>query len=414
MIMKRLLYLSVCALALVSLTDCKQKPKTASAGEVAKVSHEYLKTGNYDTYVNNCIAYDRNATADQIKAQKTENAKIMRTHANTVINKNGGTKNVVLKSEKVAADGRNATVVLTNHYNDGSYEDIIYDMVLDNDNVWRVKMGRDREVWRTVNADGVRDVYKLKYNNTEEHHRDVWKEIEGGNKEVLKDKGNEHKEVVKVKDQGHKDVIKVKEKPKGEVIKLKEDGHKEVIKVKETRQGEVIKVKEDGHKEVIHENNNNIEKLREHANAIETSKVHNASDIHRTSYDVEVIEDNANREVILVAPHAAAVEEVVYDNMNVLNARDVMTLGMDQAINDVLNDEYKAIVKEKHTGHRDVIKYFEDGEKGFVKAIERKKRETLKEKEDGVKEFTKVIDRRNKTLIKTLRDGRRSTEVIAD
>lgn len=120
-------------------------------------------------------------------------------------------------------------MTLTNTYNNGDTEDLVYTMVFDEPTqVWKPKMIHDREVWKTVLADGTRESFKLK----EDSQREILKEHElGGDRNFVKEIEGGNREVEKVKLDGEKDVHKEIEHRNSTTVKDKVDGKKEVTRI---------------------------------------------------------------------------------------------------------------------------------------------------------------------------------------
>lgn len=217
--------MSVIILTVVLFTGCRpHQPQSPSVA--AQRYAENLKTGNYDEFVN-ALDFDSKISADSIKREKARLAAMMRKKVHPAIAGRGGLKEMKVVSEKVAPDGKIADVVLKNVYNNGEVENIHYVMV-NTDNVWKVRMGNDKEVWKTHTADGHEVVLELK----EDEHRDIIKtNVDGENREFVKVIEEENREMLKVKENGEKDVVKVIEKSDEEVVKVKKDGVKEVEKI---------------------------------------------------------------------------------------------------------------------------------------------------------------------------------------
>ena len=219
--MKKVTVLMICALGVAAFSGCNSKK---TVGEIAKSHHENLKNQDYTAYVET-IYWDEMPPA-VVSAEKSRNAEILKVKAQPAIEARGGIKEVAVKSENVAPDGKAANVVLTNTYNNGDKEDIHYAMILDED-VWKVKMGPDREVWKTVLADGTHESFKLK----ETENREIWKAHLGDERDFVKEIDGENRHVEKIKVDGEKEVVKVIEKEDEIVIKEKENGEKEVTRI---------------------------------------------------------------------------------------------------------------------------------------------------------------------------------------
>lgn len=222
--MKKLTVVMLCAIALVAFSSCKSKTKSASVA--AKEYTDHLKNGNYDEFVE-VIAFDNCVPAQEIPQHKAEASQVMKTKAHKAIQDKGGIKDTKIVKEEVASDGKNAEVIVEHIYNNGDVENVSYDLILDEENNWKVKMGHDREVWKTHLADGSKVAFKLK----EDAHREILKEDIDGERDFVKEIDTDRRHVEKVKEDGEKEVVKVIEKKDETVIKTKEDGHREVTKV---------------------------------------------------------------------------------------------------------------------------------------------------------------------------------------
>ncbi|MDL2230304.1 hypothetical protein LJB87_00760 [Alistipes sp. OttesenSCG-928-L06] len=231
--MKNLSVLLLCAVGLIAFSSCgsKQKP-----GEVAKAQHEKLQNKDYNGYVETIYIDEFMLPVDVTPAQKDQHvqtvkqqhAQILKTNAEPMLDAKGGLKDVTVKSETVSPDGKTADVVLTNTYHNGDVEDIAYALIFDEPaEVWKVKLGPDKEVWKTLAADGQFDSFKIK----ETDHRDIIKVHTEGERDFIKDIDTEHRDVHKEKVDGEKSVHKVIEKNDEIVIKDKVDGEKEVIRI---------------------------------------------------------------------------------------------------------------------------------------------------------------------------------------
>ena len=225
--------LGICVLGLAVLSSCNSKK---SAGQTAKAHHEKLQNQNYAGYVDAIYVEEdllpAGITADQkdqhTQAMKQQHAQILKQKVQPAIDAKGGIKDVTVKSEKVASNGKTADVVLTNTYNNGDKEDLVYTLVYDEPSKeWKVKMGRDKEVWKTVLADGTHESFKLK----ETDDREVWKAHLGDERDFVKEIDGANRQVEKVKVDGEKEVHKVIEKEDEIVVKDKVNGEKEVTRI---------------------------------------------------------------------------------------------------------------------------------------------------------------------------------------
>lgn len=234
--MKRPIYLAAIVLAVAVTAGCKCNKKLPSATDAATAVNAALNDGDYDQFVE-FIAFDVQAPVDTVKSEKSNFTQVLKTHHAPKVAEKGGVKSTMIKSATVTpavkpvdktapAVAPTAQVEVTNTYNNDDTEDVAYDMVLV-DNVWKVKVGPDKEVWKTKMPDGQRVGFKLR----DEAHRDFYKERYGDDRDFIKDKDYDNKDVVKVKEDGEKEVTKIKDKKDAQVIKIKEDGEKEVIRV---------------------------------------------------------------------------------------------------------------------------------------------------------------------------------------
>jgi len=222
--MKKGIVLLMCVVGVVSFSSCNSK-KTAA--ETAKAHHENLQNRDYAAYVET-IYWEEDMPPAVLSQQKAEHAQILQEKAQPMIDAKGGIKNVAVKSETVAPDGRTANVTLTNTYNNGDVEDIMYLLVLDEPNQeWKVKMGPDREVWKTVLANGTHESFKLK----EADNREVLKAHLGDERDFIKEIDGEGRHVEKVKTDEGREVHKVIERENETVIKEKVDGEREVTRI---------------------------------------------------------------------------------------------------------------------------------------------------------------------------------------
>ncbi len=220
--MKKGLIVLMSVLGLVAFSSCGSKK---SAAEAAKAHHEKLMNKDYKGYVE-AIYFGEVIPPVEVEAQKSEHARILEQKAAPKIQSKGGISRVTVKDEKVAPDKKSADVTLTHTYNDGTQEDIVYAMVMDAPTQqWKVKMGPDKEVWRTVLPDGTHETFKLK----EDDHREIFKENIDGERDFVKEIDGNHREVEKIKVDGEKDVEKIIERGDETIIKEKVDGEKEKI-----------------------------------------------------------------------------------------------------------------------------------------------------------------------------------------
>lgn len=221
--MKKLLFLSLCASALV-LAGCHGNNKKNTPSTAAKQYAENLKTGNCDGFVE-YIYFDDAVPMDVQKQEKETYSKVIKSQAQPAMQAKGGLKDVQVVSENVAPDGKTADVTLKHTYNNNDTENVTYNMVKDNNNVWKVKVGKDKEVWKTQLPDGRTETFKLKETDDKAVVKD---HIEGESRDFVKVKETDNKEVLKVKEDGEKDVVKIKDKGDEIVVKEKENGQKTV------------------------------------------------------------------------------------------------------------------------------------------------------------------------------------------
>lgn len=229
--MKKVTILLLCIIASVAVISCKKEGK--KAGEYAKEYAKHIHDGNYDKFVEHIVYIDEiePATATghthrKAIEDKDINAKNLKDKVDPYIQSRGGLKNLNYIAETITKDGKEATVTLQNEYNDGSVENVICDMIFVED-VWKIKVGHNKEVWRTTLADGTPVSVTLK----ETEHKEVFKDHVGDEREFEKIKDTDDKYVEKEKADGHKDVLKLKDKEDEIVIKEKHDGEKEVTKI---------------------------------------------------------------------------------------------------------------------------------------------------------------------------------------
>ncbi|MCD8186560.1 MAG: hypothetical protein LUD68_09030 [Rikenellaceae bacterium] len=225
--MKKVTVLLMCAIGLVALSSCKScnRTKTTSAAEVARAQHERLMNQDYVGYVET-IYLEEALPPAVVSQERARHAQILRNHVQPNVQSKGGVRHVTVKSERMAPDNRSAQVVLTSTYNNGDVEDIAYDMIMDGD-AWKVKTGRDKEVWKAV-SNGHEYTVKLKDND----YKDFVKVHEdGSSRDFVKDIETDRRDVHKEKVDGEKEVTKVIEKENEIVIKHKEDGEREVTRI---------------------------------------------------------------------------------------------------------------------------------------------------------------------------------------
>jgi hypothetical protein len=147
---------------------------------------------------------------------------------------------------------------MAHHYNDGMVKTVDLLMLNDN-NVWKVRETPYKEIWRGTTSNGDTEVVKIRSGHNREFIKDKDKDL--GEKEFVKDilKRDGQIEVVKVLVDGrrHREVIKTLDEGNRVIDKLKVDGDKIDVKDIDRRTQEVLKDKEiiDGqvsrHREVI-------------------------------------------------------------------------------------------------------------------------------------------------------------------
>ncbi len=226
--MKKLMLLVTAIMVLAIVNSCGNKTKSPveSAMEYARHIHD----GNYDKFVEHIYIDEIEPAEVEAKAihpDKAEHAKILKKKVEPHIQDRGGLKNLNYIAETIAPDGKSAVVTLQNEYNNGQIEDVIYNMVLV-DNDWKVRVGQDKEVWRTTLDDGTHLSFTLK----EDDNKEVFKEHIGDERNFVKEKETDTEIVEKEKKDGQKDVLKIKDKGDEVVIKEKHDGEKTVTKIK--------------------------------------------------------------------------------------------------------------------------------------------------------------------------------------
>lgn len=219
--MKKIIYLSGALFCIVAFASCKQKTNAKSPSETAQVYIDYIYAGDYIPVVDMMYCEDVDMDAE-MKLEKEQYATDMKKNVNKHVAKKGGVKQTKVVSEKVSDDKKEAEVVVRHEYEQGTPEEITYKLVMVDDD-WKVKVGHNKEVWRTQLADGTHVSFKLKDNE----YKDAFKEHIGDERDFVKEIHTENRDVIKVKDEGHKDVIKVIEKEHEIVVKEKHDGKKE-------------------------------------------------------------------------------------------------------------------------------------------------------------------------------------------
>lgn len=203
--MKKLFIPAILALAVVAFTNCDRNNNN-SAGVAAREYSEHIRDGRYDRLVDRMVA-DNDFDAQEMRRDSRRYSDMLRNNVDEHVRRHGGIKNVKVVSQNVAKDGNTANVVVRHDYNDGVAEDINYDL-RKIDNEWKVKMGPNKEVWRTQLADGTHVSFKLKENDGKE----VFKQHVGDERDFIKVKESEDgdRHVLKVKHDGDKEVTHIK------------------------------------------------------------------------------------------------------------------------------------------------------------------------------------------------------------
>ena len=126
---KNVCYLfSLMAICLFSFSACSLG--SSSPGEAAKKYTGYLKSGNYEKFVD-CIAVGEDTSEEEAKAGKAMFVAMM-DKVKKSIEAKGGIKDIEVISETIAEDGKSAEVVLKMTYNDGTVSEDDMDMVMEN------------------------------------------------------------------------------------------------------------------------------------------------------------------------------------------------------------------------------------------------------------------------------------------
>ncbi|MDR0661497.1 MAG: DUF4878 domain-containing protein [Prevotellaceae bacterium] len=169
--MKRMIFLLMPLLVVRAMSSCSKKHKTAS--ESAKEYTERIKNNDYDGFIEYVYIDEipvatpntkKDVNSSDVKAMKVQHVKALKSNVEPHIQKNEGLKNITVKSENVASDGKSANATLNHEYNNGQTEDVTYDLVL-MDDVRKVNAGKNREVWKTKLADGTNVSFTLKEND---------------------------------------------------------------------------------------------------------------------------------------------------------------------------------------------------------------------------------------------------------
>lgn len=131
--MKKVLYFGLFVMALLLTVACS--PSSPSAA--AKKYSEYLKSGNYDKFVEG-IAFKDTETAETSKVALIA---MLEEKASKEFDKKGGIKDIEIISEEISEDGKTAKVVLKQTYGNGDSEEGNYDMVKQ-DGKWKMDMNK--------------------------------------------------------------------------------------------------------------------------------------------------------------------------------------------------------------------------------------------------------------------------------
>lgn len=220
--MKKIIYFSLCAVALTGFVACKSNKNLKNVGNVTRDYALNLQSGNYDNFVDKMMV--RNATPIESHDMRELFVWMLKEKIDPIIREKGGIRDIEVVSQSATNDGLKATVVLNYIYNNGQKEDMKYDLLWA-DNRWYIELDNHREVWRTVTADGSDATFKLK----DYEHKEVFKEKIDGEREVIKNKEYDDKEVHKTIENGDREVEKIKDKKDEIVVKEKNHGEKEVI-----------------------------------------------------------------------------------------------------------------------------------------------------------------------------------------
>lgn len=249
--MKKILYIAVCLAVVVALGSCKKKAVTA--GEAARQYTEHIMHDDYDAFVD-AIAFREPVKPEVRKVVNAAHAKELRTIHHPDVTRRGGIKEVRLVSERPDARNKTADVIVRNVYNDGSIENMNYQMVNDN-NLWKIRVTPNKEVWRATTAEGDLETVKIR----EGKERDFIKDKDNGEKQFVKDivkrdgqveviktlaNGERQREVIKTLDEGNREIEKLKVNDDKLDAKDINRANKEVLKEKESVNGQVTKTRE--------------------------------------------------------------------------------------------------------------------------------------------------------------------------
>lgn len=442
--MKKLILFCACAAVMFTFTDCNKSKKT-SPGNRAMAYQESINNGKYESFAD-YIYYDSNLPAETVSRQKAENGRFIRENLHQNIMANGGIRNTKVVNERIMSDGKTAQVTLRNTYNNGRTEDVMYNMVMA-ENDWKVRVGNDRTVWTAVAADGTRTTLKL---------------MDG-----------ENKQFAKLNVDGEEDMIKTKETENKDVVKIQEGDNRTVVKDKQTASGEVIKVKENGQRKVYRESaGDNMSQARREAAQAESSAAKKAGaavaaagvattgavvaanttsnqtnsgstmpnmmnsniEAAKTSSSASSTLNNmvqpTTDEVVAVDEMKAAdkyayndggVTSAVIESQPMVKDRRELTFydaALDRNIvkniailevSRVMDDPNKDILTERSNSYKDLVRFKDlyDNKNGFVKELNGKNRDVVKVKENGERNIIKVKDLKNKEVVKTIKAGER-------
>ncbi len=187
--------------AVAVMTNCG--PKKQKASDAAKLAVEHLRDGRYADFIE-VVDLDTLVVDEDSIVGRQGYADVLKSNVHRKIQDKGGIKDVAVVSEMPSSDGAISDVKLRNTYNNGDVEEVDLVMVCMPDNVWKVKMGNDKEVWTTTYADGTKETVKLK----SDARRDIYKDNVDGERNYLKIKEKGDEEVVKTKIDGEKVVTR--------------------------------------------------------------------------------------------------------------------------------------------------------------------------------------------------------------
>lgn len=135
---KNVIYLfGLFTLCFFLFSACSSSESSNSPGEAAKKYTNYLKSGDYEKFVDG-VAVGEDVSEKELEAGKAMLVAMM-DKAKKQIEAKGGIKDVEVVSETIDEDGKTAKVVLKTTYGDGSTEEKTNRMVLENGK-WKMKM----------------------------------------------------------------------------------------------------------------------------------------------------------------------------------------------------------------------------------------------------------------------------------